>query len=56
MAALESVYGFEELYLFVTLPRSDKAKKLQQLLELVSGVRLYNRDCKLGGEMIPDRK
>ncbi|XP_026316612.1 uncharacterized protein LOC113227803 isoform X2 [Hyposmocoma kahamanoa] len=54
MAALESVYDFEELYLFVTLPRSDKAEKLQQLLELVSGVRLYNRDCKLGGEMIPD--
>lgn len=56
MAALESIYDLDELYLFVTLPRSDKMVKLQELLQLVCGVRLYNRDCKLGGEMIPDRE
>lgn len=56
MAALKSIYYLEELYLFVTMTRSDKMTKLQELLQVVSGVRLYNRYCKLGSETIPDRE
>lgn len=56
MAALKSIYNLEDLHLFVTIPRVDKINKLHELLQVVSGVRLYNRDCKLGGDTIPDRE
>ncbi|CAB3258586.1 unnamed protein product [Arctia plantaginis] len=54
MAALESVFSMDELKVFVALPRVEKMEQLQDLLEIVSGVRLFNRDCKKGGEGIPD--
>lgn len=50
MAALESVFSMDELKVFVALPRVEKMEQLQDLLEIVSGVRLFNRDCKKGGE------
>ncbi|KAL0861152.1 hypothetical protein ABMA27_009646 [Loxostege sticticalis] len=54
MAALESVFSLEDLHTFVALPRTEKMTHLNELLEIVSGVRLFNRDCKKGGEGIPD--
>ncbi|XP_026729900.1 cilia- and flagella-associated protein 206-like isoform X2 [Trichoplusia ni] len=54
MAALESVFLLDDLKTFVSLPRSEKSLQLEDLLALVSGVRLFNRDCKKGGEGIPD--
>ncbi|KAF9415156.1 hypothetical protein HW555_007133 [Spodoptera exigua] len=54
MAALESVFGMEDLKAFVALPRSDKSLQLEVLLGYTSGVRLFNRDCSKGGEGIPD--
>ncbi|XP_026754369.1 cilia- and flagella-associated protein 206 [Galleria mellonella] len=54
MAALESVFSMDDLRVFVSLPRGEKLTQLSELMELVSGVRLFNRDCKKGGEGIPD--
>ncbi|XP_048001594.1 cilia- and flagella-associated protein 206-like [Leguminivora glycinivorella] len=54
MAALESVFSIEDLQLFVALPRTEKKEQLTELLAIVSGVRLFNRDCKKGGDQIPD--
>ncbi|XP_075986847.1 cilia- and flagella-associated protein 206 isoform X2 [Anticarsia gemmatalis] len=54
MAALESVFSMDDLKVFVSLPRVEKMAQLEELLAIVSGVRLFNRDCKKGGEGIPD--
>ncbi|KAJ2941620.1 hypothetical protein O0L34_g14676 [Tuta absoluta] len=54
MAALESVFAFEELKELLLLPRIERRENIEVLMHLVSGVRLFNRDCKKGGEMIPD--
>ncbi|KAG6462400.1 hypothetical protein O3G_MSEX013235 [Manduca sexta] len=54
MAALESVFSLDDLKVFVALPRAEKLAQLNELMETVSGVRLFNRDCKKGGEGIPD--
>ena len=56
MAALESVFSIEDLKIFTALPRSEKIVQLNELMEITSGVRLFNRDCKKGGEGIPDCK
>ncbi|KAI5641059.1 hypothetical protein NE865_06715 [Phthorimaea operculella] len=54
MASLESVLTFEELKELLLLPRVERRENLDVLVHLVSGVRLFNRDCKKGGDMIPD--
>ncbi|RVE42155.1 hypothetical protein evm_013195 [Chilo suppressalis] len=54
MAALESVFSLEDLKMFVAIPRTEKMAQLEELTQIVSGVRLFNRDCKKGGEGIPD--
>ncbi|XP_053619660.1 cilia- and flagella-associated protein 206-like [Plodia interpunctella] len=54
MAALESVFSLEDLNGFIELPKAEKMAHLRHLMEIVSGVRLFNRDCKKGGEGIPD--
>ncbi|XP_069362891.1 cilia- and flagella-associated protein 206 [Maniola hyperantus] len=54
MAALESVFSLDDLKVFVSLPRSEKIPQLIELMHITSGVRLFNRDCKKGGEGIPD--
>lgn len=56
MAALESVFSLEDLKVFASLPKSEKVAQLDELLTIVSGVRLFNRDCKKGGDAIPDCK
>ncbi|XP_026729520.1 cilia- and flagella-associated protein 206-like [Trichoplusia ni] len=48
MAALESVFLLDDLKTFVSLPRSEKSLQLEDLLALVSGVRLFNRTAKRG--------
>ncbi|XP_050357482.1 cilia- and flagella-associated protein 206-like isoform X5 [Nymphalis io] len=54
VAALESVFSLEDLKIFIALPRSEKMAQLIDLVQITSGVRLFNRDCKKGGEGIPD--
>lgn len=54
MAALDSVFTSEDLTAFIDLPREDKISQLWQLAAIVSGVRLFNKDCKKGGEGIQD--
>ncbi|XP_032523638.2 cilia- and flagella-associated protein 206-like [Danaus plexippus] len=54
MASLESVFSLEDLKVFVALPRSEKLIQLNEIMQIASGVRLFNRDCKKGGEGIPD--
>ncbi|XP_028028159.1 cilia- and flagella-associated protein 206-like isoform X2 [Bombyx mandarina] len=54
MAALESVFSWNDLKMFIALPRNEKLTQLNELMEIVSGVRIFNRDCKKGGEGIPD--
>ncbi|CAG5020865.1 unnamed protein product [Parnassius apollo] len=54
VAALESVFSLEDLRVFVALPVPEKLAQLNELVQIVSGVRLFNRDCKKGGEGIPD--
>lgn len=56
MAALESVFSIDDLKIFLSMSRGEKISQLDELLHIVSGVRLFNRDCKKGGEGIPDCK
>lgn len=44
----------EDLKVFVALPGFEKMNNLNELVHIVSGVRLFNRDCKKGGDGIPD--
>ncbi|XP_045506705.1 cilia- and flagella-associated protein 206 [Colias croceus] len=54
MSALESVFSLDDLRIFTSLPRNEKLVQLNYLMHVASGVRLFNRDCKKGGEGIPD--
>ncbi|XP_063980157.1 cilia- and flagella-associated protein 206-like isoform X2 [Diachasmimorpha longicaudata] len=52
--ALQSVYGQTELNNFVTLSLGEKKFKLSQLVKIVAGIRLFNKDCHRGGAGIDD--
>lgn len=54
--ALQSVYGQTELNHFVTLSRIEKKSKLVQLVKIVAGIKLFNKDCQRGGAGIDDCK
>jgi len=54
--ALQSVFQTSELAHYVTLPKREKEEQLMELMCLVAGIRLFNRDCQRGGEGIDDRK
>jgi len=54
--ALQSVFQTSELTHYVTLPKREKEEQLMELMCLVAGIRLFNRDCQRGGEGIDDRK
>lgn len=54
MAALDSVFSLEDLKLFMGFSRAEKSTQLRELVEVVSGIRIFNRDCKKGGEGIHD--
>nr|XP_048276520.1 cilia- and flagella-associated protein 206 [Myodes glareolus]XP_048276521.1 cilia- and flagella-associated protein 206 [Myodes glareolus]XP_048276522.1 cilia- and flagella-associated protein 206 [Myodes glareolus] len=53
-AALQSVFPQAELGTFLTLSKKDKECQLKELTMIVTGIRLFNRDCGKGGEGIDD--
>ncbi|KAI4567383.1 hypothetical protein MJG53_008962 [Ovis ammon polii x Ovis aries] len=53
-AALQSVFPQTELGTFLTLSKKDKERQLKELTMIVTGIRLFNRDCGKGGEGIDD--
>ena len=55
-AALQSVFPQSELGTFLPLQKRDKDRQLQELAMIVTGIRLYNKDCGKGGEGIDDCK
>ncbi|KAG5338441.1 CF206 protein, partial [Acromyrmex heyeri] len=52
--ALQSVFQVSELTHYVTLLKREKEEQLTELMCLVAGIRLFNRDCQRGGEGIDD--
>ncbi|XP_014487436.1 PREDICTED: UPF0704 protein C6orf165 homolog [Dinoponera quadriceps] len=52
--ALQSVFQTSELARYVTLPKREKEEQLMELMCIVAGIRLFNRDCQRGGEGIDD--
>lgn len=54
--ALQSVFQVSELARYVTMPKREKEEQLMELMCIVAGIRLFNRDCQRGGEGIDDRK
>ncbi|XP_012575883.1 PREDICTED: UPF0704 protein C6orf165 homolog isoform X2 [Condylura cristata] len=53
-AALQSVFPQAELGTFLRLTKKDKERQLKELSMIVTGIRLFNRDCGKGGEGIDD--
>ncbi|KAG8524487.1 Cilia- and flagella-associated protein 206 [Galemys pyrenaicus] len=53
-AALQSVFPQAELGTFLTLSKKDKERQLKELSMIVTGIRLFNRDCGKGGDGIDD--
>ncbi|KAJ3348368.1 hypothetical protein HDU83_001384, partial [Entophlyctis luteolus] len=53
-AALESVFPQSELSAFVSLSRADKEAQLNGLTQLVTGIRLFNKQLGKGGESVDD--
>ena len=56
VAALQSVFPQTELGTFMSLVKRDKERQLQELTMIVTGIRLFNKECGKGGEGIDDRK
>jgi hypothetical protein len=54
VAALQSVFPQSELGTFLALQKKDKERQLQELMMIVTGIRLFNKDCGKGGEGIDD--
>lgn len=55
-AALQSIFPQTELGPFLAMIKKDKERQLQELILIVTGIRLFNKDCGKGGEGIDDRK
>ncbi|CAH1782884.1 unnamed protein product [Owenia fusiformis] len=53
-AALQSVFPQTELGTFMSLNKRDKERQLQELTAIVTGIRLFNKECGKGGEGIDD--
>lgn len=53
-AALQSVFPQTELGTFMSLTKRDKERQLSELTLIVTGIRLFNRECGKGGEGIDD--
>lgn len=56
VAALQSVFPQTELGTFMSMNKRDKERQLQELTMIVTGIRLFNKECGKGGEGIDDRK
>ena len=54
VAALQSVFPQTELGTFMSLTKRDKERQLNELTLIVTGIRLFNRECGKGGEGIDD--
>lgn len=55
-AALQSVFPQTELGTFMSMSKRDKERQIQELTMIVTGIRLFNKECGKGGEGIDDRK
>lgn len=55
-AALQSVFPQSELGTFMSLIKKDKEQQLNDLSMIVTGIRLFNKDSRKGGEGIDDCK
>ncbi|EDV22731.1 uncharacterized protein TRIADDRAFT_50604 [Trichoplax adhaerens] len=53
-AALQSIFPQTELGPFLAMVKKDKERQLQELILIVTGIRLFNKDCGKGGEGIDD--
>ncbi|XP_077992510.1 cilia- and flagella-associated protein 206-like [Glandiceps talaboti] len=53
-AALQSVFPQTELGTFMSLVKKDKERQLLELTQIVTGIRLFNKECGKGGEGIDD--
>uniref|UniRef100_A0A8D0DW11 Cilia- and flagella-associated protein 206 n=1 Tax=Salvator merianae TaxID=96440 RepID=A0A8D0DW11_SALMN len=53
-AALQSVFPQTELATFLSLNKKEKERQLKELTMIVTGIRLFNKDCGKGGEGIDD--
>jgi hypothetical protein len=53
---LQSVLQPSELPRYVALSKPEKEEQLMELVFIVAGIRLFNRDCQRGGDDIDDRK
>ncbi|CAF1168472.1 unnamed protein product [Rotaria sordida] len=51
-AALQSVFPQTELGNFLSLSKRDKDRQLIELTQIVTGIRLFNKECGKGGEGI----
>ena len=56
LAALQSVFPQTELGTFMSLTKRDKERQLLELTMIVTGIRLFNKECGKGGEGIDDCK
>ncbi|CAK9824752.1 Cilia- and flagella-associated protein 206 [Anthophora retusa] len=52
--ALQSVFQPVELEQYVKMCKREKEEQLMELMCIVAGIRLFNRDCQRGGEGIDD--
>uniref|UniRef100_A0A6J0TJP5 Cilia- and flagella-associated protein 206 n=1 Tax=Pogona vitticeps TaxID=103695 RepID=A0A6J0TJP5_9SAUR len=53
-AALQSVFPQTELAAFLSLSKKEKERQLKELTMIVTGIRLFNKDCGKGGDGIDD--
>ncbi|NWT56131.1 CF206 protein, partial [Erythrocercus mccallii] len=53
-AALQSVFPQTEMITFISLSKKDKEQQLKDLAMLVTGIRLYNKQCQKGGSGFDD--
>ncbi|NXH47394.1 CF206 protein, partial [Dicaeum eximium] len=54
IAALQSVFSHKEMISFISLSKKDREHHLKDLAMLVTGIRLYNKQCQKGGSGIDD--
>ncbi|NWX12446.1 CF206 protein, partial [Aegotheles bennettii] len=53
-AALQSVFPKTEMISFISLSKKNKEQQLKNFAMLVTGIRLYNKECRKGGSGIDD--
>ena len=54
VAALQSVFPQTELGTFLSLTKREQERQLLELTMIVTGIRLFNKECGKGGEGIDD--